>query len=60
MGSPSTSHTMVMPALAAISVPMACKVAFSHVLVRFVARKALSAGTDTAEMVPSMGHQEKV
>ena len=49
-----------MPALAAISVPMACKVAFSHVLVRCVARKALSAGTDTAEMVPSMGHQEKV
>ena len=60
MGSPSTSQVRVMPALAAISFPMACRVAFSQVLVRCVALKALSAGTDTAEMVPVMGHHEKL
>ena len=56
---PSTSQVRVIPARLAISFPISWTVTFSQVLVRSVSRKAPSAGTDTAEMVPVMGHPEK-
>ena len=54
-GVPSTSQARAMPARLAISFPISWTVTFSQVFVRSVSRKAPSAGTDTAEMVPVMG-----